>query len=230
MTTLSIPISKAGKGAVFTVESEDLEAAMDQNPELMKALIVEGLKSFLNSRMSKLAAPTKLEGAELAEARTEALAKAAENYDDFKSGKLVKRTASKSSTSEKKEVLTEALRQCKEVVRDRLKAAGKRISTIAAKDVTAAAKLLLASREDFYIAKAKAALAERTAEDTAEVDILSLVKEDPKLVAKLEAEKAERKKETLSAKQAGITTKRAGKGKAPVPPRKGDTPSHVTSH
>jgi methionyl-tRNA synthetase len=231
MATLSIPISKAGKGATFEVDSSDLDEAMDSNPELMKALIVEGLKSFLNSRMSKLAAPTKLEGEDLVAAKTEALAKAAENYADLKAGKLVKRTTSKSSSKEAKEVLTEALRECKEVVRDRLKAAKVRISTVAAKDITAAAKKLFAEREEFYISKAKSTLSKREAEAQSEAEVVdaALPQPDPKLVAKLEAEKVERKAAT-SVKQAGMVTKRAGKGKGPVPPRKGDTPAHQTQH
>lgn len=227
MTTLSIPISKAGKGAVLDVDF-NME---DYDDEQLKQLFTEGLKAILNARMSKLPAPTKLEGAELDEARETALTQAAANLADFKSGKLVKRgTASKSSSKEAKEVLTEALRQCKEVVRDRLKAAKVRISTVAAKDITAAAKKLLAEREEFYISKAKAALTEREADAASEADIVdaNLPQPDPALVARAEKEKAE-KKAVTSAKQAGMPAKRAGKGKGPVPPRKGDTPVH-TSH
>jgi predicted DNA-binding protein len=229
MTTLSIPISKAGKGVTFDIESEDVEAMLDSNPGLMQAMVFEYFKTMLNAKMSKLPAPTKLSGEEAETAKTEALAKAAENYAEIKSGKVAKRTTSKSASKEPKEVLTEALRQCKEVVRDRLKAAKKRISTVPAKLITEAAKKLLAEREEFYIAKAKAAIDARLAEDTAEVDVLSIAQEDPKKVAELEAEKAKRKAETLSKTQAGLPLKRAGKGKGPVPVRKGDTPAH-TAH
>jgi hypothetical protein len=224
MATLSIPISKAGKGVNFDVEF-DMEAMPD---DTLKAIIVEGLKAMLNARMSKLPAPSTIKDAtELELAKEEALAKAAENWADLQAGKLTKRTTGAKASKEGKEVLTEALRQCKEVVRDRLKAARVRISTVAAKDITAAAQELLKSRNDFYIAKAKQAIADRIAD--AEGTEIALPKEDPKKVAELEAEKATRKAAT-SAKQAGMTTKRAGKGKGPVPPRKGDTPSHQTAH
>lgn len=221
MAILQIPISKGGKGAFFAVDTNDLDEAFDSNPDLMTQVITEGLKTILNSRMSKATefpAPTKLEGADLEEAKSKALAKAAENYDDFKAGKLSKK--SKAATTEKKEVLTEALRLAKEVVKDKLKANKVRISTVAAKDITAAAKALLEADRDTFVEKAKANLSERSATPSA-IDILALVKPDPKLVAKAEREKAEKKQErSLSAKQAGIP-----KARGKVAPRRGDQPT-----
>ncbi len=232
MTTLSIPISKAGKQDKSPV-CLDFEFNMEEySDDQLKQLFIEGFKSILNSKMSKSAdfpAPSNLEGAELEEARTNALTQAAKNLDDFKTGKLVKRGTAKTASKEAKEVITEAKRQCKEVVRDRLKAAKVRISTVSAKDITAAAEKLFAEREAFYIAKAKAAIAEREAEAQADAEIVdaNLPKADPAKEAKLEAEKAARKT-VSSAKQAGMTTKRA-KGKVPVA-RKGDNPAIHTAH
>ncbi len=181
------------------------------------------------SKSADFPAPSNLEGAELEEARNNALTQAAKNLEDFKSGKLVKRGTAKTASKEGKEVLTEALRQCKEVVRDRLKAAKVRISTVAAKDITEAAKKLLSEREAFYIAKAKTALAERAEEAEVDADTVDTIlpKADPAKVAKLEAEKAARKT-VSSAKQAGMTAKRA-KGKVPVA-RKGDVSAQQTAH
>ena len=232
MATLSIPITKA-KGKTFDIDEADINTMMDENPSLIKEAFKVYFSVMLNLGMSKLPATKELKGEELEQAQEVALAKAKENFEAIKDGsKIAKRGASGASKSSKapKEILTEALRQCKEIIRDRLKAKKVRISTVAAKDITAAAKKLLAEREEFYLAKAKATLDERAAEANGEADTVDadLPKPDAKLVAKAEKEKAERKAAT-SAKQAGMTEKRAGKGKkGPIPPRRGDTPQHVS--
>jgi hypothetical protein len=93
-----------------------------------------------------------------------------------------------------------------------MKAAGMKISYVPAKDITAAAKELVAA-DPSIIAEAEANLAKR-AETPLPIDIKSLVQEDATLKAKGEAKKAEAaKNKPLSAKQAGLVKGRKAKAK-----------------
>lgn len=214
---IRIPISKAGKNVTFDVDTDDLNEAFESNPDLLKQLVSEGLKVLLNSRMSKLGAPTKLEGDELAKNKEAALAKASENFADFKAGKLAKKSSSAKTAGVDRAVMTEAVRLAKNVVKDQLRKAKVTLSTVPAKDITEAAKKLVEA-DPQYLLDAKANIEERSSvQVTAAIDILAIAKPDPKLVAKAEADKAAKKAERqLSKTQAGKTEKRAGK----VPPRR----------
>lgn len=215
---IHIPITKAGKGVVFVFDKDELAELPD---EVYSQVFQEGLKVFLNSRMSKLEAPSKLTGAALEDASAKALDKAAENLRDLKAGKLLKRSAAtKATAGVDRAVMTEALRLAKEVVKNEIRKAGMKISHVPAKDITAAAKIQVEGNPK-YLADAAANIAER-AKIPSVGDIKSLITESPKLVAEAEARKAEKaKSKGLSAKQAGIPTKRAG---AKVPPRRPGPP------
>ena len=199
-----IPITKAGKGVTFAVDSDIVN---DLAPEVFAMVVAEGLKNLLNSRMSKLEAPSKLEGAALEDAKAVALDKAAENLELLLAGKLVKKSASKTSTVPKA-VMTEAMRLAKEVVKNEIRKAGMKISAVPAKDITAAAKLQVEGNPQ-YLIDATENIAERE-KISSVVDIKTIISESPKLVAEAEARKAERKSK-VSAKQAGIPAKRAPK-------------------
>ena len=194
MATLRIPVTKAGS---------TIEVDTDKLPEEAFRFVVEaGLKTLLNMSMSKILTKG-LEGDDLAKAKSAALAKATENLDALLAGKVKKtRSTAKDANGNKVSgpVMTEARRLAKEVVKNEIRAAGMKISHIEASVITKAANELIAADPSF-IAQAQANLEARSTVKSA-VDIKSLVHESPKLVAKAEKAKAE-KKEQLSAKQAG---------------------------
>jgi hypothetical protein len=154
-----------------------------------------------------------LEGEKLAEAQAAALKIAEENLSNLKAGKITKaRGGAKDANGNKvaANVMTEARRLAKEVVKNEIRAAGMKISHVEASVITKAANELIAADPSF-IENAKANIEARSAVKSA-INIADLVHESPKLVAKAEAAKAERKTQ-LSAKQAGKAAPR--KKKAP---------------
>lgn len=194
MATLRIPVTKAGNS---------LEVDTDSLPEeAFRSVVEAGLKALLNLGMSKILTKG-LEGDQLSAAQAAALAKATENLDNLKAGKVKKgRAAAKDANGNKVSgpVMTEARRLAKEVVKNEIRAAGMKISHIEASVITKAANELIAADPSF-IAKATENLEARSQVKSA-VDIKALVHESPKLIAKAEKDKAERKL-TLSIKQAG---------------------------
>lgn len=194
MATLRVPVTKAG--TTIEVNSDSLPE------EAYKFVFEAGLKAVLNLGMSKILTKG-LEGDKLAEAQAAALAKAQENLDNLLAGKIKKgRTTAKDANGNKVSgpVMTEARRLAKEVVKNEIRAAGMKISHVEASVITKAANELIAA-DPSYIEKATANLEARSTIKSA-VDIKALVHESPKLVAKANAAKAERKTQ-LSAKQAG---------------------------
>ena len=194
MATLNIPVTKAG-----TTLSVDTDALPE---DAFRSVVEAGLKALLNLGMSKILTKG-LEGDQLSDAQDAALAKATENLENLKSGKDKKgRAAAKDANGNKVSgpVMTEARRLAKEVVKNEIRAAGMKISHIEASVITKAANELIAADPSF-IAKATENLESRSQVKSA-VDISALVHESPKLVAKANAAKAERKTQ-LSAKQAG---------------------------
>jgi hypothetical protein len=200
MSLMQIPVVK-GKANV-EIETDNLP------DEVYQEALRLGLKELVNRGMSKITV-AKLEGEKLAEAQAAAMAKAQENVESIKAGKI-RFSGQKSSVKASGAVMTEARRIAKNIVKDTLKAAGHKISHYAAKDITAAANALIEAQPE--IVKTAEENLKKRAEAPVKIDITSLIKESPKLVAKAEAEKAE-KKAQLSAKQAGMVAKRQ-KGEA----------------
>ena len=200
MAVLNIPIAKAGKGVTFSVDMETVNELLAEDA-IFKQVVEEGLKTILNSRMSKLSAPSKLEGKELESAKAAALAKAQENLADLRAGKLTKKTGGATKGVAGK-VMTEARRLARDIIKNEIRKAGMKPSQVEAKDITAAANALI-EQDPSLIEEAKANIEERETKPLA-IDIKSLVKESPKLQAKAKA-KAEQAKanKPLSAKQAG---------------------------
>lgn len=194
MATLNVPITKAG--AALSVDTDALPE------EAFRAVVEAGLKALLNLGMSKILTKG-LEGDKLSEAQAAALAKATENLDNLKAGKVKRgRSTAKDANGNKVSgpVMTEARRLAKEVVKNEIRAAGMKISHIEASVITKAANELIAADPSF-ITKATENLEARSQVKTT-INISTLVHESPKLVAKAEKAKAERKTQ-LSAKQAG---------------------------
>ena len=204
MASMNIKVTKAGKS---------LEVDLQELPdEAYQFVLQKGLEALLNARMSKVLTKD-LEGEKLAEAQARALEIAEENLSNLKAGKITKaRGGAKDANGNKvaANVMTEARRLAKEVVKNEIRAAGMKISHIEASVITKAANELIAADPSF-IENAKANIEARSAVKSA-INIADLVHESPKLVAKAEAAKAERKTQ-LSAKQAGKAAPR--KKKAP---------------
>lgn len=196
-TFYTIPVTK-GKASI--------EINIDDVPnDVYKEALLLGLKELVNRGMSKISV-AKLEGVELDKAKAAAMAQAAKNVEAIKTSKI-KFAGKKTKTAESAAVMTEALRLAKNLVKDEIKRAGGKISHYKASEITLAAKELL-SQDESLVTQAKANLEERE-KTPVKVNIMSLVKEDPELVKKAEAKKAEKKTAGLSAKQAGMTKVRS---------------------
>ena len=205
MSTMNIKVTKAGKS--LEVNLQDLP------DEAYQFVLQKGLEALLNARMSKVLTKD-LEGEKLADAQSAALKIAEENLANLKAGKITKaRGGAKDANGNKvaANVMTEARRLAKEVVKNEIRAAGMKISHVEASVITKAANELIAADPSF-IENAKANIEARSAVKSA-INIADLVHESPRLVAKAEAERAERKTQ-LSVKQGGKIAFR--KKKAPA--------------
>jgi len=202
MGIMNIKVTKANRTiAVDTSELPD---------EAYQFVLQKGLEALMNARMSKILTKD-LEGDKLAEAQEAAAKIAEENLSNLKAGKISKgRGGTKDANGNKVSavVMTEARRLAKEVVKNEIRAAGMKISHVEASVITKAANELIAADPSF-IEQATANIEGRKAVKSA-INIADLVHESPKLVAKAEKAKAERKS-TLSIKQAGKVAPRKAK-------------------
>jgi len=166
---------------------------------------VAGLKVLVNGGTSKITKSTYPDEAELA---TVAQAKAEERAAEIIAGTL-KVAGSKAKGKTPAKVMTEARRLAKAYIKDQMREQGLKISHYDAKEITAAANDLLESMPEL-IAQAEANLKAREETPVAtKLDLSSLMKVNPAKVAK--ATEANEKKKVLSAKQAGMTTKKKAK-------------------
>ena len=198
MAIMQVPVTKA-KG-IIEIDTEAL-------PEAVYAeALLQGLKVLLNRGQSKITI------AELGDADTvkkEAMVAAEKQKEKVLSGDI-KFSGKAKATKVSGAVNTEAMRIARNRVKDAIKASGKRISHYTAKDISAAAKSLIEA-DPSILADAEAAIAKRSEIPVAQ-DLMAMLKEDPKLVAKAEAKKAEAaKNKPLSAKQAGLVKGRKAK-------------------
>lgn len=153
-----------------------------------------------------------MEGDELKAAKELALEKANENLQMLKEGKLEIKSASSPKASAPRNVMTEARRIAKEIVKNQLRANNITISHVEPKVITAAAnKMLEGPSGAEIIEQATTNVAAREAK-APKLDLKALgIEVSPKLVAKAEKAKAERKTQ-LSATQAGKVKSRKAKG------------------
>ena len=139
MSTMNIKVTKAGKS---------LEVDLQELPdEAYQFVLQKGLEALLNARMSKVLTKD-LEGEKLAEAQARALEIAEENLANLKAGKITKaRGGAKDANGNKvaANVMTEARRLAKEVVKNEIRAAGMKISHVEASVITKAANELIAA-------------------------------------------------------------------------------------
>lgn len=192
---VTIPITKA-KGTV------EIDVNNDVPDDVYAEALVLGLKELANRGMTKI---TKASTKDEAELKTLAMAQAQKNVEAIRTSKI-RFSGKKSDSKITGEVKTEAMRLAKNIVKDLMKKAGLKISHTPASEITAAAKEVLEA-DASIIATAQANIEARKKKSeggVAGIDITTLVKADPKLVAK-DAEKkaAEKANKPLSAKQAG---------------------------
>lgn len=198
MPVVNIVVIK-GKGTV-AIDTDALPDAVYQ------AALLIGLKDLANKGMSKITKTTYPNEEEL---KAAAMAKATENAEAIANG-TIKLPGTKSASGKVPgEVMTEARRLAKAIIKEQMKAAGLKVSHYPAKEITAAANALIES-DATIIATATDNIAQRKAAPAVEGNILATLKADPKLVAEAEAKK---KAGTLSKTQAGKTAPRSKKGK-----------------
>jgi hypothetical protein len=212
MTILNVPVTK-GKGTV----SVDTDTAPEN---YYKAALEQGFKVIVNGGASKIVAPSdKTDEAAMAKYHEAAMAKAQERVAAMMAGtlKLGRASASKGPSGE---VMTEARRLARNLVKDAMKAAGLRVSHYKASEITEAANQMLADTSPSddnpkglgpWLIEQATSNIEKRKEKPASAAIISAMKADPALVAKAEAEKAAKKtnKVPLSALQAGKVAPRA---------------------
>jgi len=197
-TITEIPVTKV-KGLFFGIDFNSIPN------DVFKEILYLGAKEYINSvGMSKMTGLTKLEGAELAKAQEAVKAQAEKNVEAISTGEGFKFHGTKAETKVSGAIQTEAVRLAKNIVKDWMKANGKKISHTPASEITAAAKLMLGSMPNLY-KTAEANLAARAATPIKGIDLSSLIKASPELVKKAEVAKAKKKATgTISAKQAGM--------------------------
>jgi hypothetical protein len=168
--------------------------------------LLQGLKTLVNRGQSKITVK------ELGDAETvkkEAMLAAEKQKEKILSGDI-KFSGKAKATKVSGAVNTEAMRIARNRVKDAIKASGKRISHYTAKDISAAAKSLIEA-DPSILADAEAAITLRSKTPVA-TDLLAMLKEDPKLVAKAEAKKAkDAADKPLSKTQAGLVKGRKPK-------------------
>lgn len=195
-TIMAIPVTKGG--ATVDVDVSKLP------DDVYREALLQGLKVLANREMSKI---TKENIPNEAERKSEAMVKAEANVQKMYEGKI-KITGKKSTAKVSGAVMTEARRLAKNLIKDAMKAQGIKISHVKSSEITSAANALLDS-DPSLIAQAEANLADREKVQV-KIDIKSLIKTDPKLVAAAEEKKAKDKaNRTLSKTQAGKTAPRA---------------------
>jgi acetylornithine deacetylase/succinyl-diaminopimelate desuccinylase-like protein len=186
MAEMQIPVVKA---------KADIAVDLDKLPdEMVQEIWFLGLKAMLNRGM------TEVTGTDTPQKRKDAMDAAAANLERLYEGKM-RRTSGQKSAKGQGEVMTEARRLAKIEVKAALKEAGHKVSYIPASEITRLANEYLATDDGKeVIALAKEAVEKRNAKKGERKIKVDSVKEDPKLVAKGEAQKASRKKATAEKK------------------------------
>lgn len=203
-TIIRVPVTKS---------KDFVEINTDDIPDdVYREIILQGLKVLVNRGMSKI---TKSSTKDEAELKALAQAQAEKNVTAIKESKI-KFSAGSKAKKASGAVMTEARRLARNLIKDEMKRQGIKISHVEASEITKAANALL-DEDPSIVEQAKANLAEREKVDVgAKINLKSLIKTSPELVAKAEARKAKAKKDApLSAKQAGMTAKSKPKGAQP---------------
>lgn len=187
----------------FALKNGAGEVSVDtsQLPDAVyREALMQGLKAIAERGMSKL---TKEAYPDEAERKAAIKTKAEANVQDMYAGK-VKVTGAVAVKKASGAVMTEAMRLARNLVKDAMKAASIKISSVKASEITAKAKELL-GLDPSILTTAETNLATRAASPGVDLKTLvSSIKVDPVLVAKAEADKAKKAaNKPLSKTQAG---------------------------
>lgn len=206
MADLNIPITKGKADIVVT------QAMLDALPEdVYKEVLIQGCKAILNRGMSKI---TKAGTKDDEEMKSLAMAAAEKNLDMMNTGKI--KLSGKKAKKASGEVMTEARRLARNLVKDALREAGQSISHIEASEITKAANELIDNDPSILVDAQANVEARKVKVDGGKLAIdVSTIKISDKLKAKAEAKKA--KDGTLSATQAGKPKAKQPKAKPTAP-------------
>ena len=189
MAKLQIPISK-GVEVFIEVDTDEL---MDESfpVDSLKEILFQGLKQVLNRGQSKLASSKSIPENKREANNAALLDKAKEQLEAARKGEI-RVTGGKSKSKVTGEVKLEAMRLARALVKDHIKREGKiKVSHVPAKEITAAAKLVLDGEHGAkLIAMAQETIEARAKEEQGLMSGIDLsgIKADPKLV-KAAAEK-----------------------------------------
>ena len=176
-TMLQIPVAKAESFVDFDL-SEFMDEGGPYSADVVKVVILQGIKHFTNLGMSKIT------GTKTDASRAKAMEIALANLQKIKDGTI--RMPKGARTKGAGKVKTEAMRLARQLVKDALKRAGEKVSHYAAKEISVAAQALLdGDQGKDILAQAEANLRERE-EKEIKIDI-SLIKPDANLVRKAQA-------------------------------------------
>jgi hypothetical protein len=193
-TALKIPVVKAK--TFIEVETGEL-------PEhVYREALIQGLKVLVNRGMTKLTKEAYPEPAKLQEA---AMAKAEETVQAMYEGKIRIMGGAKSDKVPR-EVMTEARRIARNLVKEELKRSGVKVSYVESSEITKAANALLADQP--AILKQAQEEVERRQATKVKIDISTIPLSEKRIKA-AEAKKADK---TLSAAKAGKVATRARPG------------------
>ncbi len=225
--TIRVPITKAGKAAFIEVNLNDPSNGGDLPADVLREVYLQGLKVLLNRGQSKIVLKG-LEGQKLEEAQAAAMKIATDNLERVRSS-TIKITGVKAAGKTSGEVMAEARRLARNMIKAGMKAAGMKVSHVEPKEITKQANELLGDPEagPGIIAEAEVNIkARKDAEQGIQVKLKALAGNIPvseKRKAAAEAKAAASKAET-SAKAAGKVTLRA------KPAAKGGKGQSATAH
>jgi uncharacterized membrane protein len=199
-TTLRVPVTKA---------KDFIEVDTGQLPEhVYREALVQGLKVLVNRGMTKL---TKEAYPEASTLQAEAMAKAEETLQNMYDGK-VRIMGGAKSDKVPREVMTEARRIARALVKDGLKRAGIKISYVESSEITKAANVLLAD-QPAILQQAKEEVERRgQAASKVKIDVDAIPISEKKKAAAEDAAAKKKADKTLSAAKAGKVATRARPG------------------
>jgi hypothetical protein len=203
MSVVNIPVPKAG-GSI-EIELDDLASA-DFPEHVYKEIMFQGLKVLLNRGMSKIT------GAKTDGSKKAAMEIAEKNLLAVRKGEI-RLYSGKRPTKATGAINVEAMRLARIMVKDAMKRAGMKVSHYPAKEITAAAKLMLEGDQGpGILAQAEAAIKEREEKENQLAIDLSGLKADPKLVADAEKKAAESRAATKAKKARAAVAQRSRPG------------------
>lgn len=193
-TILKIPVVK-GK-TFIEVNTADFPI------HVYKEIIIQGCKVLLNRGQTKLTKSAYPDEAKLKEAAMEAAEATLQNMYDGK----IRMSGGAKSDKVPREVMTEARRIARTLVKDELKRSGVKVSYVESSEITKAANVLLADNPQI-LEQAKEEVEKRAAAKV-KIDI-SKIPQSQKRIAAAEARKADK---TVSAAKTGKIATRARPG------------------